>query len=77
MKAKLKEEIASFKPVTIEVTFETEREMRDFKSAFNHVTICDFFNNVNLNYDQIYDAIPAQRWTNDEWADFVSRADAG
>lgn len=76
MKAKLKKDV-EFKPVTIEVTFETEREMRDFKSAFNYSPFCDGFESLSLDYMQIYNAVPCERWKNDEWDDFTKRLEEG
>jgi len=72
MKAKLKEEEAEgFKPVTIEITFETEKEMKDFKTIFNYTPVCDYFANVNIDYGVIRCAIPCD--DHDDFHFFVGR----
>ena len=73
MKAKTKEVEQEFKPVTIEITFENEEEMKDFKSVFNYIPVCDIFERLDIDSHVIGDAIPCGRHTNVNWDGFVSR----
>ena len=74
MKAGTKKERANFKPVTIEITFESEQEMRDFKSLFNYAPVCDFFRRFDLDTDVMKDAIPCKQYNAGAWTDFTKKA---
>ena len=77
MKARAIEAKKEFTPVTIEITFETEQEMRDFKAFFNYIPVCDILERLNLNSYIIKDAVPCVGFLGSDWTDFVSRAKGG
>ncbi len=60
-----------FKPVTIEITFETEMEMKDFRSILNYTPVCDLLSNTNIDYSAIRKAIPCE--DHEKWVAFTSR----
>ena len=51
---KVEKEAKEFEPVTIKITFETERELQDFYSIFNYTPI---INAVNIDDKTIRDLL--------------------
>ena len=72
MKAKAQKQEPEFKPVTIELTFETKEEMKAFKSLTEYTGVTDIFHNAGLNLDILNEAIPCKsHLENGGWRDFV------
>ncbi len=70
MKVKEKDN-ADFKPVTIEITFETENKMKDFRSILNYTPVCDLLMNTSIDYSAIRKAIPCE--DHEKWLAFTAR----
>lgn len=74
MKVKTKENEPEFKPVAIEITFETKEEMKAFKSLFEFTGITGFFRRAGLDPNIINEAIPCDsHLENGEWSDFIAK----
>ena len=46
-----------FKPVKIEITLDSEAELRRFHALFNHSILCDWMREVGINPSNIAEAI--------------------
>lgn len=77
MKAKIKEQATGFKPLTLEVTFEAQRELEALFVILNNTVITDAARDATGgSLDDIYDAIEehvedSSCWDGKKWDTFI------